>query len=122
MNFCIMLVYMPNVKCPAHFSTLILVTMKIPSEIHTYESFCEEMKTPGFAMLLKAGLDILVEKIEKEDLSWLCGDDERMVKYWVRYHDEQKRIAVQAMADCIRDGGYDGPETPDELCSILGLI
>lgn len=34
----------------------------------------------------------------------------------------ERDITIWAMEDCMRDGGYDRPETAEELCFILGLI
>lgn len=31
-------------------------------------------------------------------------------------------VAIQAMQDCMSDGNYDGPETPEELCKLFGFI
>lgn len=95
--------------------------MKKPREIHTYEMFCEQMASPEFVAILTIGLQMLAKKVEEEGLSWMTGDDERMAVYFVRWNDEQKRIAIQAMADCMKDGEYDGPETAAELCGILDL-
>ena len=35
---------------------------------------------------------------------------------------DHQAITIMAMQDCMADGGWDGPETADELCAILGLI
>lgn len=35
---------------------------------------------------------------------------------------DDRELMVMAMADCMKDGNYDGPENAAELCEILGFI
>jgi hypothetical protein len=62
--------------------------MRKPSEILSYEQFVEEMKDPGFQARMHYGIDILLGYVEK-DPSYLTGDDERIVKYWLQYYQHQ---------------------------------
>jgi hypothetical protein len=62
--------------------------MRKPSEILSYEQFVEEMNDPGFQARMHYGIDILLEYVEK-DPSYLTGDDERIVKYWLQYYQHQ---------------------------------
>ncbi len=62
--------------------------MRKPSEILFYEQFVEEMKDPGFQARMHCGIKILLEFVEK-DPSYLTGDDERIVKYWLQYHQHE---------------------------------
>lgn len=58
-----------------------------PSEICNYEQFVELMKDAGFQAQMKVALEALAN-IFAADPAAVIGDDERIARYWVRYHED----------------------------------
>jgi len=62
-----------------------------PSQIQTYPQFVEAMQDPQFNCNLHFAMKILVDLIES-DPTYLTGDDERISKFFVKYHNEKNLI------------------------------
>lgn len=58
-----------------------------PSEICNYEHFVELMKDAGFQAQMKVALEALAN-IFAADPTAVVGDDERIARYWLRYHED----------------------------------